>query len=91
MSEMCYHIDIMQDPDKHGGYVPSVVYPDKAGHYPLEGNGSMSQPWIWGDTLDEARLICAGMNKTRLGLTNEEAQAIVDKSVLLSIRKDGLG
>ena len=89
MSEMCYHIDITQDPDKHGGYVPSVIYPDKAGHYPLEGNGSMSQPWIWGDTLDKAQATCAKANE-RLGLTKEEAQAIVDKSVLLSIRKEGL-
>jgi|7_EtaG_2_1085326.scaffolds.fasta_scaffold17894_3 hypothetical protein len=89
MIKMCYHIDITQDPAKHGGYVPSVIYSDKAGHYPLEGSGSMSQPWIWGDTLDKAQAICAKANE-RLGLTKEEAQDIVNKSITLSIRKDGL-
>ena len=76
----CYYV-CEQDPDEHGGYVPSMVEEGVAGHAPLTGRGKGSAPWIWGQTLDEARKVCDRFNQDRLGISLDEASDIVLSSM----------
>ncbi len=79
----CFWIDETQDPDVHGGYVPSVVTEGEAGHSPLLGKGTAAAPWIWGATLVAAQAVCEAEN-TRLGLTPKDVLAIRMSSMLVS-------
>ena len=77
----CYYISPTQDPEVYGGYVPSLVTEDEAGHAPLIGNGDpLSQPWVWGKTLDEAEAFAAEKN-TRKGLSEDDVDNIIASSM----------
>ena len=76
----CYYIPAGQDPKKHGGYVPSLVVADEAGHMPLVGRDELAAPWIWGATLAEAEKTCDAANARR-GLSVEAADLIVGSSM----------
>jgi hypothetical protein len=52
-----------------------------AGHGPMTGRGEGSAPWIWGQTLDEAREVCDRFNQERLGISPDEASDIVLSSM----------
>ena len=86
----CYYV-CEQDPDEHGGYVPSMVEEGVAGHglmtglYPCPAKGSA--PWIWGQTLDEAREVCDRFNQDRLGISPDEASDIVLSSMAAQNRE----
>ncbi len=81
----CYYINPTQDPDKHGGYVPSLVKEGEAGHQPFTGDGSpMAEPWIWGKTLEKAEKACDQMNLKRFNLTPVEADEIIASSMRVS-------
>lgn len=80
MKRWCYYVPECQDPAKHGGYVPSMVEENEPGHSPMLGNGPGSAPWVWGKTIEEARLVCAQVN-TRMGVSEEEASKIVVSSM----------
>ena len=71
----CYHV-LEQDPTIHGGYVPSMIEADIPGHALLAGRGEGSAPWIWGQTIEEARKVCTAAN-LRIGVDEEEADQIV--------------
>lgn len=62
--------------DEGRGYVPSIVFQDEAGHYPLRGSQSDQLPYYWGMTLDEAREACDAANEAR-GLSAEDVDAIM--------------
>ena len=76
----CYWINETQDPEEHGGYVPSVVVRNEGGHFPLKGNGPCAAPWVWGKTLGEAKKVASRSNHN-LGLTPEEVDEIVASSM----------
>jgi len=77
----CYYILPAQDPEVYGGYVPSLVTENEAGHAPLIGDGDpLSQPWVWGKTLDEAEAFAAEKN-TRKGLSEEDVRNIIASSL----------
>ncbi len=59
----------------NGGIVPSIVYENISGHFPLRGNGDHARPWEWGD-YDTAVKLAAEYN-LKLGLTADEASNIV--------------
>lgn len=85
-SRFCYWINPTQDPKKHGGYVPSAVFENEPGHTPMGGDPESHQSaWIWGETLTEARRICAQAN-TDLGLMEEDVFAIITSSMAASAR-----
>lgn len=77
----CYWINPSQDPNAHGGYVPSTVFEDRDGHYPMMGNGACAEPWLWGDTLEKAEEVCKRVNANKLGLTTDEIDRILVSSM----------
>ena len=81
----CYWISPSQDPAVHGGFVPSIIYENEDGHFPLVGKDEGSAPWVWGKTLDDAEALAKSMNEKR-GISEEEANEIL----LLSFRAANL-
>lgn len=69
---LCFWISETQDPATHGGYVPSLIVENEAGHTPLLGNGTAAAPYVWGVTLAAAQAVCEAEN-ARLGLTPRDA------------------
>ena len=77
----CYYINPSQDPDKYGGYVPSLVTENETGHSPMLGDGhEISQPWVWGKTLDQAEEIAAKRN-AKDGLSEKDVDRIIWSSM----------
>ena len=76
----CYWINETQDPNEHGGYVPSVVTENEPGHQPLLGSGEGAAPWVWGKTLAEAKATCKAANEKR-GFSDEDCWNIVASSM----------
>ena len=78
----CYFIPHVQDENVklYGGYVPSAVFEDESGHYPMLGNGPCASPWVWGKTYQEAEEVCKKANE-RLGLSETEVAVIVASSM----------
>tara|TARA_E500000331_G_C16601491_1_gene431907 strand:+ start:132 stop:395 length:264 start_codon:yes stop_codon:yes gene_type:complete len=66
--------------EKHKGYIPSVVYENESGHYPLVGNGPFALPWVWGDDYEKATKIAAKHNAS-MGISEEEADKILTSSM----------
>jgi hypothetical protein len=81
--QWCYWINESQDPKEHGGYVPSLVTENEAGHSPLIGRGKCAAPWVWGKTLKEAKQVCELANARR-GIDNKTAFRIVASSIAAS-------
>ncbi len=77
---MCYLINEAQDPKVHDGYVPSVVFEGEPGHRPMTGQGEGCRPWIWGQDLSAAQMICAAQNK-EMGLSTRDVEEIIDSSM----------
>lgn len=79
----CYVIPMDAYIEGHGFRV-SIAIENEKGHYPtgdlrtLEGDYSdgATMPWFWGETYEEAKLVCDEQN-ARLGYTPEEAFKIV--------------
>lgn len=76
----CYYVPEAQDPEVHGGYVPSMVEENEPGHSPMLGRGEGSAPWIWGKTLKEAQEVCDRFNAD-MGIDKETAFRIVASSM----------
>lgn len=77
----CYYILPTQDPEVYGGYVPSLVTENEAGHAPLIGDGDpLSQPWVWGKTLDRANEIASTRNFQE-GLSEKDVRNIIASSL----------
>lgn len=76
----CYWINETQTPVE-GGFIPSVVIENEAGHTPLAGDPKTCQaPWVWGPTLTDAQRTADQAN-TELGLTRKQAMDIVTSSM----------
>src|SRR5262245_6151884 len=69
------------------GFIPSLVTENEPGHSPLIGRGELSEPWYWGQTIEEARKVCDRANLER-GITPTAAAEIVASSIAASIRTD---
>jgi hypothetical protein len=80
----CMWINPSQNPDKYGGYVPSLVVENEAGHSPMLGRGEGAAPWTWGDTLEQAEKVCADYNERTFGLTETDCLRIVASSMAAS-------
>jgi hypothetical protein len=65
--------ETMYEPGK--GYVPSAVFENEWGYYPLKGSGSFSQPWYWGHDLAAAKQI-AGQANAEMGLSEDDVRDI---------------
>lgn len=76
----CYYISPSQNPETHGGYVPSLVNENEAGYSPMLGNGAGARPWVWGKTLPEAEAVCAKANAD-LGLSDRDVTVIIASSM----------
>lgn len=61
-----------------GGLVPSIVYENISGHFPLTGKQGGS-PWVWGDDYASASKIAQEAN-ARLGVDADRAMDIVSSS-----------
>lgn len=83
----CFYIPQAQDTSKHGGFIPSVVFENESGHYPLSGDGEFAQPWIWGSTFEEAQATCNAANELR-GVSREQVQRIVLSSMRATRARD---
>lgn len=57
------------------GFVPSVVYRNVGGHFPLRGRDGGS-PWVWGPSRMDAAEQAAQYN-AQLGLSEEQVRDIV--------------
>jgi len=66
---------------KGKGYIPSIVFENESGHFPLAGNpAKMQEAWYWGEDLETAKKIAAEKN-AELGISEEEAFRIVGSSM----------
>lgn len=83
--EWCVYVDAGQYPDDHGGFVPSVVVKDEAGHYPMLGKDGAS-PWVWGPDYKSANKVAEEYNRDRLGLTQDQVDEIIISS--MTARRD---
>ncbi len=85
----CYFIPGDQDITIHGGFVPSLVIENEAGHSPMIGNPDIHQtPWVWGTTYAQACDVCKYANEQR-GISVERAGEIVASSMRLNLDQDG--
>lgn len=80
----CLYIDVAGYSDELGGFVPSIVYENVSGHFPLSGKPG-GTPWVWGPEYADAQRAADECNR-RLGITRERALEIVTSSM----RKSGL-
>ena len=75
----CYYVDPTQA-RRPEGFIPSAVFEDDPGHYPMLGNGPGSAPWYWGETIEEAKEACREEND-RLGLSEQDVADIIASSM----------
>ena len=78
----CYYVEPTQDPKVHGGFVPSTVFENESGHFPMVGQGELAVPWVWGGTLADAEGVCEKTNRD-LGLSPRDVDKIISRSMLL--------
>ena len=78
----CYYVNPIQDPTNHGGFVPSAVYENESGHFPMLGQGEFAQPWVWGETLADAEGVADKTNRD-LGLSPKDVAQIISRSMLM--------
>lgn len=83
----CYYVPEAQDTREHGGYVPSLVIADEPGHSPMLGQGKGASPWVWGQTLEQAREVCDKANAD-MGISPEQANRILASSMAVSRIRD---
>lgn len=76
----CWYIPHGTDYD--GQFIPSIVIENEPGHFP-------DKNWKWGKDYKIACKAAQQINERR-GISEQEAQRIVDSSILASIRKHGL-
>ena len=78
---LCFYVNPHQDPEEHGGFVPSAVYANEPGHSPVLDE--FDQLVIWGETLADAKGVCEKANDA-LGLEPKDVDKIIARSMLLS-------
>ncbi len=60
------------------GYRPSIVIEGECGHFP--NGGGETEPWYWGDDLEQAEAIARQRN-ARMGLTEADETRILMSSM----------
>lgn len=77
----CYFIPTPPAIEVENGFIPSLVFENEPGHYPMRGDPKqMTEPWVWGPTLKDAEETCRVMNE-RMGITERDAILIVMSSM----------
>ena len=77
--KFCYTIIEGQTDDK-GNYIPSAVFENEPGHYPMMGQGLCSAPWTWGPDYHKACEVATSKNKS-MGISEVEAAEILTSSM----------
>lgn len=77
--DWCLYVVTDQDPALYGGYIPSMVFRDVQSYFSMNGPLYGDQPFIIGQTLDEARARCRLMNQ-HLQLNNNIVADILDSA-----------
>ena len=67
--------------DDGRGYVPSLIFENDPGHYPMRGNGDDAEPWYWGKTFSRALEVCERVNRERFNITPKQADKILQSSM----------
>lgn len=80
MKRQCYWVDNDSFDEDKNAYIPSLVTEDEPGHRLFSG-GLDETPYYWGKTLDEARAVCAQVNKDLFGLSEEDTREIIRSSM----------
>ena len=62
------------------GYIPSIVYENTKGHFPLTGKGEFAEPWHWGETFKIANEI-ADRKNLELDISKKESCRIICQSM----------
>jgi len=60
-------------------YIPSIVFEDESGHFPMRGNDDQL-PYYWGTSAREIKATCLQMNAER-HITKEDASRITTSSI----------
>ena len=63
-----------------GGYIPSMIVENEAGHTPLTGPEAVGSSWVWAHNFEDAKQYASVMN-TQLGLTQDDVMDIVASSM----------
>lgn len=84
-----YWINEAQLPDPERGYIPSRVFEDVSGHFPLVGDPSKHQsPWFWGDRITALR--CAEKCNADMGIDRQTAMNILSSSFAQAVKEGKL-
>jgi hypothetical protein len=78
--KFCYTI-IEGQTDANGNYIPSAVFENELGHYPMMGQGECSVPWTWGPDYKKAMEVATTKNEA-MGVSAQEAAIMVVHSTL---------
>lgn len=84
-AKFCYVVNALSMRDS-SGIIPSAVFEDTPGHYPMLGNGPFASPWYWGKTIEGAQVACRHANE-KLGHTPEDCVRITASSFAVSFIK----
>lgn len=77
----CYYIPFPPAIKVEGGFVPSLVFENEPGHFPMKGDPEkLQEPWVWGPTLKDAEKAAKAMNE-RMGVSEVDAIRIVASSM----------
>ena len=63
------------------GYIPSLIFENESGHYPMRGRDELSTPWYWGKTFSRATEVCERVNRERFNITPKQAEKILISSM----------
>jgi NAD-dependent oxidoreductase involved in siderophore biosynthesis len=76
----CFYVSGTLVPqDGQEGLIPSIVYENISGHFPLSGGKPDDGPWVWGPSYAEAKQQEREANE-RIGVSPERAMDIVSSS-----------
>jgi hypothetical protein len=78
MARQAFYIDASSATE--GGFIPSLVTENEAGHTPLSGNGPFATPWVWGPSFEQAQEQAREANEKR-GLSEDDVLDIVTSSM----------
>lgn len=81
----CLYVDeTMKDPET-GRFIPSMIFENEPGHYPMKGDPSKHQaPWYVGSTIETAEETVKEINAEKYGVDEDQALNILISSMKAS-------
>jgi hypothetical protein len=77
----CLYVSETMFDKNHGQFIPSMIFANESGHFPMRGNGKGSLPWFVGKTIEEAERNVKAMNAEKYGINEEQAMEILISSM----------